>query len=232
MRRLRMLPEQFGRVQGDAFGLQLRVVAHRAALVDDLFYLGKTSRLTRSGHCGGRLRRRGRRHPNGQPDQQHRAQLGTFPGRAFVLNIRRLVLDHGGFDYDSDCCGDDLPFWLNVEKTNGSLAAQRVVPYALDTNDMRFALPKGFSQGDDFFIYLRGSFDVLFAQGEERPAMLSIGMHCRPLDRPGRLRELQRFLDQINKHHRVWIARRIDIARHWKMAHPFNLETAFVWAAA
>ena len=156
--------------------------------------------------------------------------LGWYTGRDSP-NTRRLVADHGGFEYDSDCYGDDLPFWLQVEKTDGSLAPHLVVPYTLDTNDMRFALPQGFAQGDDFFIYLRDSFDVLYAEGEARPAMLSIGMHCRILGRPGRLRGLQRFLDHIEQHDRVWVARRIDIARHWKAAHPFNLETAFVWPA-
>ena len=157
--------------------------------------------------------------------------LGWYTGRDSP-NTRRLVADYGGFEYDSDYYGDDLPFWLNVEKTDGSLAPQLVVPYTLDTNDMRFALPQGFSQGDDFFTYLRDSFDVLYAEGEERPAMLSIGMHCRILGRPGRMRALQRFLDHIEQHERVWVTRRIDIARHWKAAHPFNLETAFVWPAS
>jgi len=156
--------------------------------------------------------------------------LGWYTGRDSP-NTRRLVVDHGGFEYDSDCYGDDLPFWLQVEKTDGSLAPHLVVPYTLDTNDMRFALPQGFAQGDDFFTYLRDSFDVLYAEGDARPAMLSIGMHCRILGRPGRLRGLQRFLDHIEQYDRVWVARRIDIARHWKAAHPFNLETAFVWPA-
>ncbi|MBG6077353.1 allantoinase PuuE [Polaromonas sp. CG_9.11] len=156
--------------------------------------------------------------------------LGWYTGRDSP-RTRRLVADDGGFEYDSDYYGDDLPFWLNVEKTDGSLAPQLVVPYTLDTNDMRFALPQGFSQGDDFFTYLRDSFDVLYAEGDERPAMLSIGMHCRILGRPGRMRALQRFLDHIEQHDRVWVTRRIDIARHWKQAHPFNPDTAFVWPA-
>ena len=156
--------------------------------------------------------------------------LGWYTGRDSP-RTRRLVADFGGFEYDSDYYGDDLPFWLQVEKTDGTLAPQLVVPYTLDTNDMRFALPQGFSQGDDFFTYLRDSFDVLYAEGEERPAMLSIGMHCRILGRPGRMRALQRFLDHIEQHDRVWVTRRIDIARHWKAAHPFNPETAFIWPA-
>ncbi len=154
--------------------------------------------------------------------------LGWYTGRDSP-HTRRLVADHGGFEYDSDYYGDDLPFWLQVEKTDGSLAPQLVVPYTLDSNDMRFALPQGFSQGDDFFTYLRDSFDVLYAEGEEQPSMLSVGMHCRLLGRPGRMRALQRFLDHIEQHDRVWVTRRLDIARHWKQAHPFNAETAFIW---
>ena len=154
--------------------------------------------------------------------------LGWYTGRDSP-RTRRLVADFGGFEYDSDYYGDDLPFWLQVEKTDGALTPQLVVPYTLDSNDMRFALPQGFSQGDDFFTYLRDSFDVLYAEGDERPCMLSVGMHCRILGRPGRMRALQRFLDHIEHHDRVWVTRRIDIARHWKQAHPFNPDTAFIW---
>ena len=154
--------------------------------------------------------------------------LGWYTGRDSP-RTRRLVADFGGFEYDSDYYGDDLPFWLRVEKTDGSLAPQLVVPYTLDTNDMRFALPQGFSQGDDFFTYLRDSFDVLYAEGDEQPSILSIGLHCRILGRPGRMRALQHFLDHIEQHDRVWVCRRIDIARHWQQAHPFNIDTAFTW---
>lgn len=154
--------------------------------------------------------------------------LGWYTGRDSP-NTRRLVADHGGFEYDSDYYGDDLPFWLQVKKTDGSLAPHLVVPYTLDVNDMRFSLPQGYSQGDDFFTYLRDSFDVLYAEGEDAPKMMSIGMHCRLLGRPGRMRSLQKFLDHIEKHDRVWVTRRVDIARHWKKVHPFNAETAFVW---
>ncbi|MDT9001395.1 allantoinase PuuE [Paucibacter sp. APW11] len=157
----------------------------------------------------------------------HRA-LGWYTGRDSP-NTRRLVADHGGFEYDSDYYGDDLPFWLNVRKSDGSLAPRLVVPYTLDCNDMRFALPQGFSHGDEFFNYLRDSFDVLYAEGAEAPKMMSIGMHCRLLGRPGRLRALQRFLDHVQRHEQVWICRRIDIARHWRAVHPFDSETAFVW---
>ena len=151
--------------------------------------------------------------------------LGWYTGRDSP-NTRRLVADFGGFEYDSDYYGDDLPLWMKVQKTDDSVVPQLIVPYTLDTNDMRFALPQGFSQGDDFFTYLRDSFDVLYAEGDpnglDRPKMLSIGMHCRLLGRPGRLRALQRFLDHVQAHDKVWICRRIDIARHWKQAHPFT----------
>ncbi|MEK8033616.1 allantoinase PuuE [Ideonella sp. DXS29W] len=156
------------------------------------------------------------------------APAGWYTGRDSP-NTRRLVVDHGGFEYDSDYYGDDLPFWLQVRTTAGQLTPHLVVPYTLDCNDMRFALPQGFSHGDEFFHYLRDSFDVLYAEGAERPSMMSIGMHCRLLGRPGRLRALQRFLDHVQAHDHVWVARRVDIARHWKATHPFDAATAFVW---
>jgi putative urate catabolism protein len=154
--------------------------------------------------------------------------LGWYTGRDSP-NTRRLVADHGGFEYDSDYYGDDLPFWLHVRRSDGALAPHLVVPYTLDCNDMRFALPQGFAQGDDFFTYLRDAFDLHYAEGAERPSMMSVGMHCRLLGRPGRMRALQRFLDHVQSHDRVWIARRIDIARHWRHVHPFDAATAFVW---
>ncbi len=145
--------------------------------------------------------------------------LGWYTGRDSP-NTRRLVADYGGFLYDSDYYGDDLPFWTEVVKSDGTAAPQLIVPYTLDTNDMRFALPQGFSHGDEFFEYLRDAFDVLYAEGDERPAMMSVGMHCRLLGRPGRFRALQRFLDHVEKHDRVWVCRRVDIARHWHERHP------------
>ena len=150
-----------------------------------------------------------------------RAPLGWYTGRDSP-NTRRLVVDHGGFAYDSDYYGDDLPFWMKVAKTNGDVAPHLVVPYTLDTNDMRFSLPQGFSQAEDFFIYLRDSFDALYAEGAESPKMMSIGMHCRLLGRPGRIVALQKFLDHIAKFERVWVCKRIDIAQHWKTHHPFK----------
>ena len=154
--------------------------------------------------------------------------LGWYTGRDSP-NTRRLVVDDGGFEYDSDYYGDELPFWLRVKKTDGALAPHLVVPYTLDCNDSRFALPQGFSHADEFFEYLRDAFDVHYAEGDERPSMMSVGMHCRLLGRPGRMRALQRFLDHVERHDRAWIARRIDIARHWKAMHPYDARTAFVW---
>ena len=147
--------------------------------------------------------------------------LGWYTGRDSI-NTRRLVADYGGFLYDSDYYGDDLPMWTEVAKSDGSSVPHLIVPYTLDTNDMRFALPQGFSHGDEFFEYLRDAFDVMYDEGEERPAMMSVGMHCRLLGRPGRFRALQRFLDHIEKHDRVWVCRRVDVARHWIEHHPYN----------
>lgn len=147
--------------------------------------------------------------------------LGWYTGRDSP-NTRRLVADDGGFLYDSDNYGDDLPFWTQVTRSDGTTVPHLIVPYTLDTNDMRFALPQGFSHGDEFFSYLRDAFDVLYAEGEDCPKMLSVGMHCRLLGRPGRFRALQRFLDHIESHDRVWVCRRIDIARHWRALHPWQ----------
>ncbi len=159
----------------------------------------------------------GQRH--GQDQTIHGA--GWYTGRDSP-NTRRLVADHGGFVYDSDYYGDDLPFWMKVAKTNGQVVPHLVVPYTLDTNDMRFSLPQGFAQAEDFFIYLRDSFDALYAEGADRPKMMSVGMHCRLLGRPGRIVALQKFMDHIERHDRVWVCRRIDVARHWQRVHPFQ----------
>ena len=151
--------------------------------------------------------------------------LGWYTGRDSP-QTRRLVADDGGLLYDSDYYGDDLPFWMKVKRTDGTVVPRLVLPYTLDTNDMRFALPQGFAQAEDFYIYLRDSFDALYAEGdpngENAPKMMSIGMHCRLLGRPGRLVALQRFLDHVAKHDKVWVCRRVDIARHWQATHPFK----------
>ncbi|MCW7541085.1 allantoinase PuuE [Aquabacterium sp. A7-Y] len=155
--------------------------------------------------------------------------LGWYTGRDSP-NTRRLVVEHGGFAYDSDYYGDDLPLWLQVRTGDGRLVPHLVVPYTLDVNDMRFSLPQGYVHGEDFFTYLRDTFDVLYAEGDEAPKMMSVGMHCRLLGRPGRFKALLKFLDHIESHDRVWITRRIDIARHWQQVHPFDPATAFVWS--
>jgi putative urate catabolism protein len=151
--------------------------------------------------------------------------LGWYTGRDSP-RTRRLVADYGGFEYDSDYYGDDLPFWMQVQKTDGSMVPQLIVPYTLDCNDMRFALPQGYSHADPFFQYMKDSFDTLYAEGDpkgwDRPSMLSIGMHCRLLGRPGRITALQKFLDYIASHEQVWVCRRVDIARHWRASHPYQ----------
>ncbi len=146
--------------------------------------------------------------------------LGWYTGRDSP-NTRRLVVDDGGLLYDSDYYGDDLPFWTEVTRSDGVTAPHLVVPYTLDVNDMRFALPQGFSHGEPFYQYLKDSFDVLYAEGDETPKMLSVGMHCRLLGRPGRFAALRRFMDYIASHERVWVCRRVDIARHWCEVHPY-----------
>jgi allantoinase len=149
------------------------------------------------------------------------APLGWYTGRDSP-NTRKLVVEHGGFLYDADYYGDELPFWTEVQTSDGETHPHLVVPYTLDANDMRFGTPQGFNTGEHFFQYLRDSFDVLYAEGEERPKMMSIGMHCRLLGRPGRFLGLQRFLDHIERHDRVWVCRRVDVARHWIDKHPFR----------
>ncbi|CFR17648.1 allantoinase PuuE [Yersinia kristensenii] len=144
---------------------------------------------------------------------------GWYTGRDSP-NTRRLVVENGNFLYDSDYYGDDLPFWMQVQSTSGAVIPHLIVPYSLDTNDMRFASAQGFNSSEQFYTYLKDSFDVLYAEGETAPKMMSVGMHCRLLGRPGRFRALQRFLDYIAQHERVWVCRRQDIAEHWVINHP------------
>jgi len=136
--------------------------------------------------------------------------LGWYTGRTSP-NTRQLVVEDGGFVYDADDYSDDLPWY---DSRYGK--PQLVVPYTLDANDMRFATPQGFNAGEQFFQYLRDSFDVLYAEGGR---MMSVGLHCRLIGRPGRLKSLERFINHVKKK-KVWIARRIDIARHWLKHHP------------
>jgi putative urate catabolism protein len=152
------------------------------------------------------------------------APLGWYTGRDSP-NTRRLVVEHGGFLYDSDSYADDLPYWTSVELA-GERRAHLVVPYTLDSNDMRFAAMQGFNSGTQFFDYLKDSFDTLYREGDpeglDSPKMLSIGLHARLCGRPGRIASLERFLDYIGACEQVWVCRRADIARHWIATHPFE----------
>ena len=138
---------------------------------------------------------------------------GWYTGRTSP-NTRRLVVEEGGFLYDSDSYADDLPYWLTDFGR-----PHLVIPYSLDTNDMRFAMHPGFGTGDEFFCYLRDAFETLYAEGETAPKMMSVGLHCRLSGRPGRSGGLERFLDLVQSRERVWLCRRIDIARHWHALH-------------
>ena len=142
--------------------------------------------------------------------------LGWYTGR-LSPNTRRLVVEAGGFLYDSDAYNDDLPYWVLV-----SGKPHLVIPYTLDNNDMKFGMPQGFNTGDDFFTYLRDAFDVLYAEGATAPKMMSVGLHMRLAGRPGRFAALRRFLDHVQRHRDVWICRRIDIAHHWIRHRPFR----------
>ena len=145
--------------------------------------------------------------------------LGWYTGRTSE-HTNRLVVEEGGFLYSADSYADDLPYW----EQHGD-RQQLIVPYTLDVNDMRFATPQGFNSGDQFFAYLKDSFDTLYAEGETSPKMMSVGLHCRLAGRPGRAAALARFLDYIGSHENVWVARRIDIAHHWiRHHHPADLK--------
>lgn len=147
---------------------------------------------------------------------------GWYTGRTGP-NTRRLVREEGGFLYDSDTYDDDLPYWDPLSTAD---QPHLVIPYTLDTNDMRFTQVQGFNCGDDFYNYLQDAFDTLYAEGEAgAPKMLSIGMHCRLLGRPARIAALARFIDYVKSHDKVWFARRVDIAHHWHATHPFKQES-------
>lgn len=158
--------------------------------------------------------------------------LGWYTGRNSP-NTRRLVREAGGFLYDSDSYADDLPYWHGAEdaaapaaSTGGAASGDAsppphlIIPYTLDANDMRFATPQGFNSGEQFFAYLRDAFDCLYAEGAQRPRMMSVGLHCRIAGRPGRAVAVRRFLEHVAGHSAVWVCRRIDIARHWRRHHP------------
>jgi putative urate catabolism protein len=153
--------------------------------------------------------------------------LGWYTGRDSP-RTRRLIVEHGGLIYDADSYADDLPYWTRITAGAGSEARcvpHLVVPYTLDTNDMRFATAQGFNSGTQFFEYLRDAFDALYREGApdglNAPKMLSIGLHCRLIGRPGRIVALERFLDHVLAHPHIWVCRRVDIARHWIATYPY-----------
>jgi allantoinase len=146
--------------------------------------------------------------------------LGWYCRYAPSLNTRRLIVEEGGFLYDSDAYNDDLPYWVEVENK-----PHLVIPYTLDNNDMKYCVAPGFNSGNDFYTYLKDAFDVLYAEGETAPKMMSVGLHARLAGKPGRIAALSRFIDYVQSHEQVWICRRLDIAQHWLKYHPplFNL---------
>jgi OHCU decarboxylase len=147
---------------------------------------------------------------------------GWYTGRT-SLNTVRLAAAEGGFEYISDTYDDELPYWAELPGPDGRKRPQLIIPYTLDANDMRFASPQGFNSGDQFFTYLKDTFDTLYEEGRAgRPRMMNIGLHCRLVGRPGRAASLRRFIDYVKSHDRAWLTRRIDIARHWQAAHPYK----------
>lgn len=141
--------------------------------------------------------------------------LGIYQGKPSI-RTRRLIVEEGGFLYDADSYADELPYWTQVEETS-----HLVIPYTLDNNDMRFAVPQGFNSGEQFFTYLKDSLDFMRDEGSHTPKMLSVGLHCRLVARPGRAQALKRFLDYVCTLDDVWVCRRVDIAHHWIKHHPF-----------
>ncbi len=140
--------------------------------------------------------------------------LGFYQGRTSI-NTLQLMMEEGGFLYNADSYSDELPYWVE-----GPRGPQLVTPYTLDANDMRFSTAQGFNSGDQFYAYLKDTFDVLYAEGEHVPKMMSVGLHCRLVGRPGRAAALARFLDYVRSHDRAWVATRLDVARHWIRHHP------------
>ena len=141
--------------------------------------------------------------------------LGWYCRYAPSLNTRRLIVEEGGFLYDSDAYNDDLPYWVEVEGKS-----HLVIPYTLDNNDMKYCVAPGFNSGNDFYTYLKDAFDVLYDEGETTPKMMSVGLHARLVGKPGRIAALAKFVDYVQSHEQVWICRRLDIANHWIKHHP------------
>ncbi len=154
-----------------------------------------------------------------QQDLTGTRPLGMYQGRTSAETLR-LTMTEGGFLYSADSYADELPYWVSGPNGRGGEGPFLIVPYTLDANDMRFATPQGFNSGDQFFSYLKDSFDLLYEEGAIAPKMMSIGLHCRLVGRPGRAAALARFLDYVQSHENVWVATRLDIARHWVAAHP------------
>ena len=144
------------------------------------------------------------------------APLGWYTGRTSPQS-RILTAEYGKFLYNADSYADELPYWENIKNCQPQL----IVPYTLDANDMRFATNQGFNSGEQFFSYLKDSFDYLYMEGEQLPKMMSVGLHCRLVGRPGRIASLARFIDYILSKEKVWICKRVDIARHWRKTHPY-----------
>ncbi len=140
--------------------------------------------------------------------------LGWYCRYAPSLNTRSLIVEEGGFLYDSDAYNDDLPYWVEVEGKS-----HLIIPYTLDNNDMKYCVAPGFSSGNDFYTYLKDAFDVLYAEGNTAPKMMSVGLHARLAGKPGRIAALARFIDYVQGHKQVWICRRLDIAQHWLKHH-------------
>jgi putative urate catabolism protein len=151
--------------------------------------------------------------------------VGWYTGRNSP-NTRRLVVEEGGFLYDSDSYADDLPYWVELGGR-----PHLIIPYTLDNNDMKFAINNGFNHGDEFFQYLRDAFDVLYEEGARQPKMMSVGLHCRLAGRPGRAAALTRFLDYARSHDHVWITTRAAIAEHWRSRHPYQATSRAAAAA-
>nr|WP_218646797.1 allantoinase PuuE [Acinetobacter sp. SwsAc6] len=149
------------------------------------------------------------------------APIGWYTGRDSP-NTRQLLAEFPQIQYDCDHYGDDLPFWSTLTNSAGQSRPHLIIPYTLECNDMKFSSAGGFNTGEHFYQYLKDSFDVLYAEGETAPKMMSIGMHCRLLGRPGRFKALQRFLDYVQSHEKVWICKRGDIALHWQKTHRQN----------
>lgn len=149
--------------------------------------------------------------------------IGWYTGRDSP-NTRQLLAEFPQIQYDCDHYGDDLPFWSSLTDSQGNRRSHLIIPYTLECNDMKFSSAGGFNTGEQFYQYLKDSFDVLYAEGEFAPKMMSIGMHCRLLGRPGRFKALQRFLDYVQSHEKVWICKRGDIASHWQQTHAMSEE--------